>query len=200
LWRSKFATAIPENELIGIYDPIRKEYWVAGTEFCQRFNEVLNAWVGNLEFTNLLGGVAANNKLYLIGKNTNQISAFESFTGDFNQLFGNSVVPRVTFVVNPDGPLSKTFDNLMFEATDRLDEVDLTVPRESALADQVISGTIIDTSPVEGNYRIKILRDIDEARLRGLRMLTTVKWKPGNFSSILSSVFTKYRLSSRQPF
>jgi hypothetical protein len=198
LWRSKFATAIPENELLGIYDPIRKEYWLAGTNFCQRFNEVMNAWHGNYEFTNLLGGVATNQNLYLIGKVTNQISVFSAYTGDYNQLFGNSVVPRVTFVQNPDSDLSKVFDNVALIATDRLSEIDFTVEREDALGAQ--TGTIIvDVPPVEGNYRIKIMRDTDNARLRGTRMISTVKWLSGDFTSTLSSVLTKYRLSSRQP-
>lgn len=207
-WREKFAVAaIPENQLIGVYDAIRKEYWVAhtgvslGSLFCQRFNEVKNEWHGNIEIpSNLYAGVTTNQLLYLCGVDSGNIVVASMYTGDYGQMFGSSVTPRISFSVNPDGPLSKVFDNLMFEASDRLGEMDLVVVREQALGNQAVSGTILDIAPIENNYRIKILRDSGNARLRGLRMDATVKWKEGNFTSILSSVVTKYRPSARQPY
>jgi len=202
-FRTLFADTIPENEILSIYDPIRKEIWIAGTDFCHRFNESTGAWYGNYEFpaSGLLGGVYTNQKLHLIGKVTDQISAYTMYTGNYNDLFGTSVVPRVTFVVNPDAGFSKTFDNMMFVATDLLDVADATIERENSLGDQTVTGMVLDGSiSIEGNYRIKTLRDGNSARLRGTRMIATVKWLTTNVTSTLSSVFTKYRLSSRSPF
>jgi len=202
LWRNKFSTVIPEKDLIAVYDPFRHEYWLSGEDFCERFNETLGAWHGNMEFRDeLKGGVATNQGLFLIGTVGSQVSVYTAYTGNYGQLFGTTVVPRVSFVVNPDSPYEKTFDNMMFEATDRFDEIDFLVERESALSNQ--SGTIIvSTLPQKGgNYRIDIMRDASNARLRGLRMLATLKWKTGSTdTSTLTSVTSKYRLAARRPF
>ena len=203
LFRDKFSDTIVERNLIGIYDPVRKQYWLADNDehWCEIFDENLKNWVGNYEFSvnnKLYGGVYANQNLYLLGEVSDQLSVHTMYTGDLNQLFGVPVTPRVSFVVNPDADISKTFDVLMFSATDRLDEVDLTVEREQALGNQTVTGTNIATNYVEGNYRIKTLRDGDGARLRGLRMLVTVKW--GELLSVLSNVYTKFRHSNRIPF
>jgi hypothetical protein len=103
-------------------------------------------------------------------------------------------------IVNPAPDFSKTFDNQMFVATERLDTVDWEVEREQSLGNQTVVGTIIDSISVENNFRVKTMRDGDSARLRGLRLLTTVNWKNDNTVSALSAVLTKYRLSSRTPF
>lgn len=206
-WRNKLEiVAIPENQLVGVYDAIRKEYWVAhtgvssGSLFCQRFNEVKNEWHGNIEFpSNIYGGVTTNQLLYLIGVDSTNIVVTSMYTGDFNQTFSEAVTPRITFIVNPDPDFEKTFDNMALVATDRLDEVNLSVARENALTSQ--SGTVIaNTAPVAGTYRLKLPRDSNDERLRGQYMTTTVKWLTGNVTSTLSSVITKYRLASRRPF
>lgn len=201
LWRDKFSTVIPEKDLIAVYDPFRHEYWLSGEDFCERFNETLNAWHGGYEFRDeLKGGVATNQKLFLIGLVGSQVSVYTAYTGDYGQLFGTTVVPRVSFVVNPDSWSEKTYDCVMLEATDRLDSIDFEVERESALGSQV--GTIfVGTYPQQGgNYRITVMRDASDARLRGLRMLTTVKWPTDNKTSTLSSVSNKYRCASRKPW
>ena len=203
LFREKFETVIPEKDLLGIYDSTRKEYWIVGTDFCQRFYEgspmIPAAWFGNYEFTNLLGGVVTNQKLYLIGKVSNQISVYEMYTGNYDQLFGNTVIPRVSFIVNPEADAEKIFTNIALISTDRLDEIDFTVSRENALTDQ--TGTIIaDVPPVGGSYRLKLPRASNLERLRGQYMTVTIKWKADNTTSVLSSVLHKYRLESRRPF
>jgi hypothetical protein len=118
------------------------------------------------------------------------------YTEPSTTLFGEIVIPRVKFYVNP-GEFSKTFDNMMFNSTDRLDYVDLTVERESALGDQTSNATV-DVEPVEGNYRIKTLRDDAGARMRGLRMSVMLYWS--SLFSNLSSVVTKFRDSARRPY
>jgi hypothetical protein len=195
-------TQIPEKNLIAVYDPFRKEYWVVDNlnHKCHVFNEKFGGWVGEYDFTadsKLFAGVATNQKLYLIGKNENLVLA-EMYTGDVNQLFGETVTPSVTVVCNPDEPVSKTFDCLLISSSQRLDEVDMVVNRESELGNQTVSGMNIDASPVEGSYRIKVLRDSDNSRLRGLRALITVKFKA--IQSSLREIATKYRHSSRVPW
>ena len=202
-FREMLDDSVPEKNILSIYDPTRKEYWFVDNlnNECHVFSEVLNSWIANYEFSStakLTGGTYADQKLYLTGNVSDQHSLHTMYTGDINQLFGETVVPRVTFVVNPDSDFAKTFDDQAIIATDRLATVDWDVAREQSLGNQTVSGTVIDVDSVEGNYRIKTLRDNLNARLRGLRLTTTIKWK--DTLSKLSSVITKYRPSSRNPF
>lgn len=200
LFRDFFATEIPERELVTVYDPIKKQYWLSSNDNTYVYNEMANLWVGNLEFDgNLKGGVSTNQTLYLIGKISDQVNVYSMYTGNYSTLFGQTVTPRVTFVVNPAPDFSKTFDNQMIVATERLASIDYEVERESAYGSQ--TGTIlVDNTTIEGNFRVKTMRDADDARFRGLRLLTTLNWKTDNVGSLVSSVFTKVRLSSRSLF
>jgi hypothetical protein len=202
LFRTLFSTVPTQRSLKGIYDAFRGEYWIAGANYCYRFNEKRKQWISNFEFPSgsLSGGVSTNSKLYLVSKIANLISVKSMYTGIANSLFGTIVTPRVTVSINPDDPISKTFDNQMYVATQRLATADFTVEREDELTDQVVSGTIIEVPSVEGNYRIKLPRASTLERLRGLRMITTIKWKTTNLFSTLSAIYTKYRHSSRTPF
>jgi hypothetical protein len=196
LFRDFFENEIPEKNVIGIYDPIRREYWLVDNLnlSCQVFNEQIG-WVANYEFpASLYGGVSTNQNLYLIG---NQ-NIYSMYTGTVNQLFGTSVTPRVKFSVNPEAGFAKTFDDQMFSANDRLATVDFEVERESSLGNQTVTGTSIDSISIEGNYRLKLPRDSGGARLRGLTMLTTVKWKAVQVA--LKEVWTKFRMSARTPW
>lgn len=206
-WREKLqAIAIPENQLVGIYDAIRKEYWVAhtgvssGSLFCQRFNEVKNEWHGNIEVpSNIYGGVTTNQLLYLIGVDSGNIVVASMYTGDYGLMFGEVVTPRITFIVNPSPDSEQTFTNMALIASDRLASIDLLVGRENALSDQ--SGTVIaDVPPQGGSYRFKLPRASNSERLRGQYMQATVNWKTGNVTSTLSSVITKTFLTARRPF
>lgn len=199
-FRDVFGTIIAEKALRAIHDPIRKEYWIFNDSFCRVYNYGLEKWIGNYEPTNLLGGQFTNQNLYLLGKVANQIAAYTMYTGVRSQFFGTTVTPRVKLIVNPDSDFSKTFDDLMFVSTDRLDNVDLLVERESSLGNQTVDDIDLDLISREGNYRVKILRDSVGARLRGLRMTAVVNWLTTDVPAALSAVFTKYRLSSRTPF
>jgi hypothetical protein len=204
-FRSNFGTLFDEKNLRGVYDPIRKEYWIfsnTNPKFCLVYNFGLEQWISNYEFdaSTLYGGRYTNQKLYLLGKVSNQIAVYSMYTGEYTNLMGTEVTPRVTFVVNPDGDYAKTFDDVMISATERLENVDFVVDREISMGDQTVSEVNLDVFPVEGNYRIKTLRDPRNERLRGVRMKSTVRWKKNNIASTISAVYTKYRLSSRSPF
>lgn len=201
LFRDKFSSTVAEKNLIGVYDAVRKEYWLAdnAAHWCHRFDG--KAWRGNYEFSangSLQGGSVGDQTLFLIGKVGNQISVYSMYTGDANQLFGQTVTPRVSYVTNPEDQFSKVFDNKMFVADGALATIDFVVERPDT--NQTVSGTIIDGFN-EGNYRIKLPRDASTARLRGLRLISTLKWDSSTTDVVsLSSVFTKYRLSARSPF
>jgi|GEM_PF-4223704 len=204
LFRQIFETIIAEKNIIGIYDPVRLEYWlVDNANFtCQIFNEKYG-FIGDYEFSadsKLEGGVYADQNLYLIGvgtEDTGKLAVQEMYTGPNNSLMGELVVPRVTVSVNPDEDISKVFDNMMLSASDRLDSMDLVVQHETAIGDQ---STVVnlDLESIEGNFRVKTLLDVNKSRLRGPRVLATIKW--GELTSNLSSLYTKYRLSRKTPF
>lgn len=206
LFREKMGTVFVEKNLGTVYDPVRKEFWFyskTAPYFCYVYNAALQQWVSNYEFASdalLCGGEWTNQNLFVVGKTGGQITIYKMYTGDYNVLFGKEVTPRVTFVVNPDEGFSKTFDDMSLVASERLDNIDLVVERELSMGNQIASEINVDVFPVEGNYRIKVLRDPKEERLRGLRMLSTLRWKLINVGSTISAIYTKYRLSSRHPF
>jgi hypothetical protein len=200
-FRDKFSSAIAEKNLIGLWDAVRKEYWITdpSAAWCHRFDG--EAWRGNYDFQSdsFCGGISTNQELFLIGKVANTISAYTMYTGDANQLFGETVTPSVKFIVNPEDEYAKTFDNMMFVASGDLATIDLLVERPDT--SQSVLGTIIDGNYIEGNYRVKLPRDGSGARLRGLRLISTVKWDSSTTDVVsLAGVFTKYRLSSRNPW
>jgi hypothetical protein len=198
IFRSLFGNKIPERDVVGIYDPVRLEYWLVIDGNCQVFSEKIGAWVGQYEFINLKSGVYQDQRLFLNGRVGDSLSIYTMHTGDVNTLFDTVVVPRITFYVNPDESISKTFEVMMVDASDRLDVIDLEVERESSLGNQVVNGTNLDSISIEGNYRVKTPRATGNAKLRGLRMKATIKW--GELRSALRSVWTKYNLSARSPF
>lgn len=201
-FREFFNSSVSERSLVGIHDPLRGQFWIASPSQCYVFNEKRGQWVTNLEFPNaaLRCGLTTNQDLFLVGMEGDQIYFYKMYKGNANTLFDATVTPRVTFVVNPDDPLSKVFTNQAYITTERLATVDFTVEREAELSDQTVSGTVIDVSPRGGNYRIKLPRAAGSERLRGLRLLTTIKWKTTNLFSSLSEVLTKYRFEARTPF
>lgn len=190
-------------DMIGVYDVNRRQYWVSNrtTPFTYIWDDRFKCWSGNLDFTiqnTLYGAVFAYNKLYMIGRDSDSnMGIYTMYEGDYNQLFGGEVVPRVTFAVNPEFEYAKTFDNVIIYSTDKLDVVDMETQREAGETGQIVTGVDIDINRREGNYRASILRDSNNARLRGVRAKMTVYWKPDNTQSTLSSVVTKYRISQR---
>lgn len=198
-FRTFFASILEERDVVGIYNPQRKEYWIVdkSNNNCEVFNEG-KGWIGEYDFTGLKNGVFTNQNLYVIGCPSTTSTVATMYTGTVNQLFGETVVPSVTFVVNPDEEAPKVFDDVCVVASERLSTIDLVIERETALGNQTCATTSLDSTSIEGNFRIKTPRDGDGGRLRGLRMTATIKFKA--IQSALRSVLTKYRHSSRSPF
>lgn len=193
IFRSFFSTM--KDSLVGVYDPVRKEFWIADGTDCHVFNEG-GFWVSNYTL-NLKGSASTNQKLYVIGLNGTDTSVYSYYTGAVGQLCGASVESDVTFAVNPAPDFSKTFDNLMVNASERLSGAEFAVLRESSLGNQTGTSSL-DATSIEGNWRIKDPRDASGARLRGMFLQVTLTWKATQ--SALRTAWTKYRLSSRTPW
>ena len=189
------------SSMIGIYDVNRRQYWLSNktTPFTIVWDDRFKCWTSELDFgTSFYGAVFAYNKLYMMGKDSNNIlSVYTMYEGDYNNLFGNIVTPSVSFAINPEFEYAKTFDDVVIYSTDKLDTVDMETQRETGESGQVVTGINIDINRREGNYRAAVLRDSNNARLRGVRAKATVYWKPDNTQATLSSVVTKYRISQR---
>jgi hypothetical protein len=204
--RSQLNLAIPENKIISGYDPIRKQIWtgnIASTDtFCYVFDEARNLWVSNYDFIpNAFKGLAYSNQaLHILGFHTSgNIAVGTMYTGPRTSLLGTDVDPTVTFSINPNMEVGKVFDDILVATTERLDSIDLLVERDSILGPQVVNGIILDvTSRGEGNYRAKVLRDSDNARLRGLFATAKLWWKRNSPQAIVTSVLTKYRPSENK--
>ena len=198
-FRDLFESKIDENNITSYYDPIRREFVVAKTDgsFAYTYNDALQKWVSNYEFDDgLKGGLYTNLNTYLFGRDQTGLSLHTMYTNNDISLFGVYQTPRVSFVVNPEAQFAKTFDGLLFVASNRLATADLLVEREVELSDQDVTGLDIDVnSRGLGNYKVKVLRDADGARLKGTSMKATVKWKAGSptITTSLTSVLTQYR-------
>lgn len=201
--RQHLNTIVPEADIVGVYDAIRREYWVADISgsLCLVYNINKGLWVSNYEFANkgLLAAARINQVLYVIGLlPTNDLSISKMYSGVPGQIMGVYRVPRVTFVVNDALETPKTFDNLSIIATGRLDTADVEVERETLLGNQLISGINLNvTSRGQNMYVVPIPYDVNRSRARGTRALVTLKWVSGASASPVSvtTVLTKYRQS-----
>jgi hypothetical protein len=197
---------IPERTIMGLYNADRGQLLMGRSDgsFCYSFVEPLKLWESNVQFPDLgfQGGVYTNQNLYIVGKDyvldTTALSTYN--TGEYTRLSGVLVTPSVTFVVNPDAILPKVFDNVLIDSTEPLSTMSMTVGRMSALADQVQTPDVdlltIGTRS-EGNFKVKVLRDAEGRRLRGLNSIITLNWDSSDsaIENRLSTVTTKYRTS-----
>ncbi len=205
-FRTSLETALPEKDLITIFDPVLKQLWFvyngSSNQFCYLFDEARNIWVGNYQFSasSLFGGGYINQKLYLIGKESSNIVVGEMYTGVRSSLFGNSTFPSIQVVANPDMEIGKVFEDLLIPSSDRLYSFDYVVNREGLLGDQAsVNNSLNISSRGEGNFRAKVLRDNAGARLRGSYAKIKLYWEPGtSTASYLPSILTKYRLSENR--
>lgn len=196
------ANDISSDSLYGLYDNNRRQYLLVNrtSPFCWVWDDRLGFWVSQYDFSSencLYDGVYAYNKFYVLGRNAGNLKIFRMYEGDYNQLCGTTVTPKVIFSVNPEFDYAKTFDNINIYSTDKLDTLDIVSARETGETNQEVTGIDIDVNRREGNYRVAILRDSDNARIRGMRANVTLKWRTDNEQVLLSSVVTKYRLSQR---
>lgn len=195
IFRSLFEDKIAGKDIVSIYDPIRRQIWLTiERENPQIYNVATGGWIGFHEFEGLQAGVFTNSNLFLFNN-----SVHTMYTNPLTSLFGIEREPEVTFVINPDEPMSKTFDNFALSASQRVDEINVVVEREDVLGNQTIPPIPMDNLSIEGTWRVATPRDGVGARLRGLRAITSIKWF-SNIQSTVRALYTKYRLSPRRPF
>lgn len=193
IFRSFFSTI--KTSLIGVYDPVRKQYWIADGTDCHVFDE-RGFWVSNYVL-NLKGAASTNQKLYVMGLNGTDTSIYSYYTGTPGTICGVSVDSDVTYAVNPVPDFSKTFDNVMVNASERLSSIDFVVDYESSIGNQTATASL-DVESYENNFRVKNPRDSNSARLRGMYLQCTITWK--TTQSALRAAWTKYRMSARSPW
>lgn len=190
-----FSTDLPEQDVFGVWDNNKKHYWLTTPTKNYVWDDRLEVWVGNFEFTTKLrGGSYTNNKLYLVGVDTD-LKAYTMYTGNYNDLMGTTVTPRVSVSLNADFEVPKTFDVLDIYSSAALATLDIVTETDSGL-NQSVTGMVI-ASFREGNYRVSTLRDSGNGRLRGLRAIATLKWSTDNTKVSLSQILSRHRISNR---
>lgn len=180
------------GNLFGVYDPVRGEYWVARKNattqdeaFCFVFSEKAGSWVSNYDIpfaANFSWGGFANDKLYLVGANTTYFEAASMYTGNPVQFFGRYASDAyVDFIVNPVPDRSKTFDNVILAASDKLHTLNMSVAREVGLIAQTTYNVPLEVDTRgEGLYKVKVLRDELGGRMRGRFADVRVNWRVGD--------------------
>jgi hypothetical protein len=206
-FRDFFGNFIDEKDVISIYDPIRNQYWLVdkSTDRCEIFNEKVG-WIGQHEFTGLMAGISSNQTLYLLGRPSSSVRLYTMYTGTPGVLFDETVVPRVTFLTSSERhrDFSKTFDNIQINTTNTLGTVsyetgDAIGPVQTA-TDFSIDTDLNPEWLRERTIRTYIPRaDGTDARMRGIVLTTTVKWKEA-VQSAMQTFWIKYRPSLRNPF
>lgn len=190
-----FGSDIAEQDMFGIWDNNKRQYWVVTPTKCYVWDDRLQLWVGNHEFgTRLRGGNYVNNKLYLVGVDTD-LKAYTMYTGTYSSLMGTTVTPRVAISINPEFEVPKTFDNITAFSSSALATADVVTETDSGL-NQSVTGTVFASSR-EGRFQIQTLRDSGNGRLRGLRSILTLYWPTSNQKISLAQILTKYRISNR---
>jgi hypothetical protein len=201
---SYFSANLPatnKSDLRGIWDQKKREYIVniRGSKIAV-YNDILGGWVSEWDTTGwlLLGGIFANDQLYLFGLPTSgDVTLASAYTGStVSSFFGVNSTPSISFYANPDPVIPKTFDNIVISSDDPIGgALAMTVPKPGT--DQVMSPTVaLTTSDIEGIYRYKAVRDASGARMRGLLAKYDVTWASGASTPIaLNTILTKYRPS-----
>jgi hypothetical protein len=192
-----------EGQLFSMYDETKRQYFLFNPAgFCLVWDDRLGIWQDRLELTTVTnrfyGGMRINGILHVLGRTGTALTVNTLYTGAPNTFLGNVVTPRVKFVVNPDYPLNKTFDQIIAYATDPLLTVDIEGEKASAATGNSVFGMNFAVNRREGYYVIPVLRDTNGARIRSTRADITVKWPTTGIIS-LSQIVTNYRLSHRLP-
>jgi hypothetical protein len=190
-------TDVNEIDIYSLYDNKRRQYWLwsKASQKCWIWDDRLKCWVSNYEFDSLQGGVYTKDEVHLTALNTN-LNLYRMYTGDYNNLAGTIVTPRVTLSINPEYDYPKTFDDIVAFSSGLLATADMETETDSGQG-QTVNGMVFAIKR-EGNYRIPTLRDGGGARLRGERAIATFKWRTDNEKVSLSQVITKFRTSERK--
>ncbi len=196
---------IDPTKIASFYDPNENEYAIWNdfrdgdvTIYSDKLKFWMSRWSINGEI--LKSGIYVDKDLYLLGlDNDGDLNIEKMYSGNFGEFFGVRNNSYIDFVVNQDPNIPKVFDNILIESSQRLLCADFNTFRDSYAVNQSAVGMNLDTrQQLEGIYRIKILRDSQNARLRGLYGTCRLYWdNDATHSSSLHAVTTKFRHSHK---
>lgn len=114
-----------------------------------------------------------------------------------SELFDNSALPKVQFVVNKDSVVNKVYDNQFFNGKFQNDLSDITLTYNTPLEQQGIE-TMDKATNRELDYKIAVPRNGNVnygERLRGKTMQCKIESSSNDPNFSLQYVITKYRIS-----
>jgi hypothetical protein len=205
--RDDLSQGIAEKDIIGVYDPVRGQYWIANKsgDFCYVWNNLLNKWETNVTISAsaIGGGALLDNDLYVVGKDfvTTDTSVYSMFSGSNDNLFGKELVPFVKFSINTEKEISKSYDSILVNSYDKPDSGFVRTGFDGLSG--VAPVTTFLPQRGEGNWKSKIMRNTNGPtdsnndyiqRMRGNHATLELTWETGSDVK-LSSVLTKYRQS-----
>lgn len=203
--------SVPASKYTTVYHPVHDVVLFINrtTGTTLMYNNKMNLWESYITSdivaadarVILLDGCVAdfggNLGLGLIGLKGDGISNFtmelhQMFSYNAKNIFGYPLSPSITFSVNENPEVVKTYDNLLVYSSGDLSAN--IVPSLANGASISITGASSATKR-EGIYRMQILRDSLGARARGNLALISLNF--GENRSFVSQVLTKYRHSNR---
>lgn len=214
-------SGIKDKDIVSGYDFNNREYWIG----FNRHTDVLyqegvlvlgidrkpsisvwsdkgKYWMTSISVsqnTKILDLVYSKSELYILGKKADNSYVIETmYTNPTKGLFLGSVnASEVSVVINGEETFGKTFDVLRVDSNERLDDVFLTVEKETGTLSQVAVMTA-NIKPRHDGYEFPVIYDPRGARLRGKYAIARLVMNNGDTRDIkISSIATKYRLSSR---
>lgn len=219
----KFSSTFDENDLHAYYDIPRHEYIITREDnWSVLWSDKFESWITEFDIS-----ATASPKCFFYSKPNTYVVGIDSSSNlaihkmydssVSNSVFmGNTVVPRVKFIINPGAGIPVVFDNLIINADQQLNTAQLTIPRDSTLGDYQTAAMDITLDPREHVYKIKILRNSQSVkeytsltssdasdtsnrtnqRMRGTYGELEIKWPTSSVGvRTLTNVATKYRIS-----
>lgn len=174
------------------------------------FDAVLGLWVTSLPlnasrtdaFLGAISSLGSHGTFMVFGKEvalgTNQFTYVKWGTTPTNDHLNVTMVPNITFIMNPDSGAPKIFDDLNIDSDNLLGNATCYVIRDTSLGQQTAGPVALTLDRYEGNYSFAILRDSNDERLRGNYLKVLLTW-PTTLLTVdnykLASVLLKYRIS-----
>jgi hypothetical protein len=213
-----FESSISPSSYVDLFYDLKRDKLYAGIGSVENskdryvFDGVIGKWITRITTNQLdapYGFIYASNihdKFLVFSYNTGYSSGQLSY-GTWNTAVSNAHMnvilrPEITFIANPNPGQPKTFNNLVVDVTNNIDNAVCKVYRDTSFGNQsTVALDLTQDHRHESNYKIAILRDTlngDNSRLRGSFMEVTLQW-PSTLVSVetkLASVTTKY-LDSR---
>lgn len=195
-------TATPANGDVKMwYDYNRNHLWLSNQSASETYvyNNRLGIWETGFQFRPE-GGISSElvPDLLLVGNR----NIHSMYTGPRTLLFDQYVTPSISFVINAQPDFSKVFDSFVVVSTNPVSLVLSARYPGSPFASQQTNIMPATSHRGEGNYKVKVVRDIavnPGARMRGTAGTVVVIWPSAVDApqTLLESVVTQYRISQK---